>query len=197
MSPRPRTVADSEILEATGRALQHVSPAQLTLAAVAAEAGLAPATLLQRFGSKRGLLLAFARWAGSGVTQQFESARAAGKPPLETLLAVLVGMTRTVATPEALSNSLAFLQLDLSDAEFRRHALEHARATRTQIQSLLEAAVAAGELTLCDTAQLARAVQVTFNGALVTWAIEREGALADRLRDDLDVLLHLYRTVRA
>jgi AcrR family transcriptional regulator len=197
MSPRPRTIADTEILEATGRALQRVSPAQLTLATVAAEAGLAPATLLQRFGSKRGLLLAFAERAGSGVAREFEAARAAGGSPLESLLTVLVGMTGMVATPEALSNSLAFLQLDLSDSAFHRHALDHARAMRTQIRTVLDAAVAAGELTPCDTARLARAVQVTFNGALVTWAIEREETLAGWLRDELEWLLHPFRTARA
>src|SRR3712207_9546177 len=63
MSPRPRTVSDDDILAATGRALQRASPAQLTLADVAAEAGLPPATPLPRFGSKRGLLLALAAQA--------------------------------------------------------------------------------------------------------------------------------------
>jgi AcrR family transcriptional regulator len=197
MSPRSRTIADSEILEATGRALQQVSPAQLTLAAVAAEAGLAPATLLQRFGSKRGLLLAFAKHAGSSVTWEFETAREVSHSPLETLLTVLLGMTRTVATPEALSNSLAFLQLDLRDPEFHRHALDHTHAMRMQIQSLLDAAVEAGELTVSDTARLARAVQVTFNGALVMWAIEREETLAGRLQDELEWLLHPFRTAHA
>ncbi|MGH2614392.1 MAG: helix-turn-helix domain-containing protein, partial [Thermomicrobiales bacterium] len=60
MVGRPRTVTDAEILAAAERAIARHGPARLTLAHVAAEVGLTPPTLLQRFGSKRGLLLAVA-----------------------------------------------------------------------------------------------------------------------------------------
>ena len=36
--------------------MQRLGPTQLTLADVAKEAGVVPATLIQRFGTKRGLL---------------------------------------------------------------------------------------------------------------------------------------------
>jgi len=36
-------------------------------------------------------------------------------------------------------------------------------------------------------------VQVVYNGALITWAIDREGRLADRLAAELDLLLAPYR----
>jgi AcrR family transcriptional regulator len=58
MCARPRTVSDEELLEATARAVSRVGPARLTLADVAKEAGVVPATLVQRFGTKRGMLLA-------------------------------------------------------------------------------------------------------------------------------------------
>jgi AcrR family transcriptional regulator len=53
MSPRPRTASDEEILAATHRVISSVGP-RFTLADVAREIGLAPATLIQRFGSKKG-----------------------------------------------------------------------------------------------------------------------------------------------
>ena len=193
MAGRPRTSSNDAILAGAARALSRLGPARLTLADVAAEVGLAPATLVQRFGSKRGLLLAFAAQAAAAAGREFEAARAATTSPLDALLAALAGMTRHVATPEALANNLAFLQTDLSDPAFHRHALEHARAVRTEIQALLDAAVVAGELAPCDTARLARAVQATYNGALVTWAIERQGAVAGWLRDDLETLLQPLR----
>ena len=194
MAGRPRTTSNEQILAAAGRVVDRVGPARLTLAEVAVEAGLAPATLVQRFGSKRGLLLAFAEHAAAATGQAFAAARATGSPPLAALLTVLTDMTRGVASPEALSNNLAFLQVDLSDPEFHRHALAHARAMRAEIQALLDAAVMVGDLAPCDTARLARAVQATYNGALVTWAIYREGTIADWLRDELETLLRPYRS---
>lgn len=193
MSPRPRIQTDAEILAGTARVLARLGPAHFTLADVAAEVGLAPATLLQRFGSKRGLLLAFAERGVAALGEEFRSARAQNRSPLAALSAALAGLARGLDTPEALSNSLAVLQIDLRDPEFRRHALDHARAMRAEIQSLLAVAVAAGELVPCDRARLARAIQVTYNGSLLIWAIERDGPLADWLRDDLDQLLRPFR----
>ena len=58
---RHRTLPDEQVIAAAARVIGRLGPARLTLADVAREAGLAPATLLQRFGSKRGLLLEVAR----------------------------------------------------------------------------------------------------------------------------------------
>src|ERR1700747_596828 len=70
MSPRPRETSDEQILAATGRVMQRRSPAQLTLADIAREAGVAPATLIQRFGTKRGLLLTLCRTAPRAIPPQ-------------------------------------------------------------------------------------------------------------------------------
>ncbi len=72
---RPRLVSDDVILDATRQVLAELGPAKLTLAAVGARAGLAPPTLLQRFGSKRGLLLASAARSPSMVLRAAEEAR--------------------------------------------------------------------------------------------------------------------------
>ena len=193
MSPRPQTVSNADILRAAGRAISRVGPARLTLAEVAREAGLAPATLVQRFGSKRGLLVAFAEHAAANVGGEFRAARAAHETPLEALVAVHVARTRHVETPEALANNLALFQLDLTDPELYVSALEHARATEGEIRSLLDEAVAAGQLTPSDTSRLARSVQVAYNGALVTWAIYREGSISDWVHAELERLLRPHR----
>ena len=55
--------------------------------------------------------------------------------------------------------------------------------------SLLDAAVAADELQPCDTARLVRAVQMTYNGSVLTWAVHGRAGIEDWLRDDLGRLL--------
>ena len=47
MTPRPRTIPDEAILEATGRVIGQLGPARFTLADVATEVGLSPATLVE------------------------------------------------------------------------------------------------------------------------------------------------------
>jgi AcrR family transcriptional regulator len=194
MIGRPRTVSDDEILSATARAISRVGPHRLTLAAVAAEANLAPATLVQRFGSKRGLLLAFSGQASGDPAIQFASARARTASPLAALRAALLGMASGIDTPEQLANHLAFLQTELVDPDFLRHTVGHANATLEHIRVLLAAAVDTGELASGDITRLARAIYVTYNGALISWAILREGALTRWLGRELDFLLDPRRT---
>ena len=157
------------------------------------EAGVAPATLVQRFGSKRGLLLAVVQQRLATVGQEFAEIRAAHPSPLEALWAVGTCMARFVETPEAMSNHLAFFQMDLTDPDFYRLTLEHARIVRSEIRALLDAAIEAGELAPCDAARLARAIQVTLNGSLLTWAVFREGTVGDWIREDLETLLYPFR----
>jgi AcrR family transcriptional regulator len=193
MTPRSRTVPDEDILEATARVIGRVGPSRFTLADVAAEVGLAPATLVQRFGSKRRLLLALSESSAGAVEACFAGLRAAHTSPLDALLAAATDMTRYVESPEVLANHLAFLQLDLSDPEFHRLALESARRLRVGYQALLDEAVAAGELAACDTGRLARAVEAVAGGSLIAWAIHREGNAAAFVRADLATLLEPYR----
>jgi AcrR family transcriptional regulator len=193
MSPRPRETTDAALLEATSRAMSRYGPAKLTLARVAAEVGVAPATLIQRFGTKRGLLLALAREGAGATGEQYAAIRAAHPSPLAALFAVADCMAGMAPTPEVLANHLAFLHIDLTDPDFHQLALAQARASRAEVRAILDAAVKAGELAPCDTERLSRAVQVTLGGGLLAWAIEREGTAAEWLRADLETLLGPYR----
>lgn len=98
-------------------------------------------------------------------------------------------MAALATTPEVLANNLAFLQIDLVDPAFHKLALTQARSMRREIKRLLDDAIRAGELCRCDTAKLARAVAASINGSLLQWAIDREGAVRNRLRGDLETLL--------
>jgi len=190
--PRPRTTSNPEILDAVARVVSRVGPARLTLADVAAEAGLAAPTLLQRFGSKRGLLLEAARQGAELLPEQFDQARQAQGSPTEALLHALSASSVMPRTPEEVSNHLAFLQMDMSDPEFHALALEHATAMREEIAALLHEAISAGELAGCEADNLARTVQTAYNGALVTWAIFREGPLDVWIRGEVDEVLAPY-----
>jgi len=188
MSPRPRETSDAQILEATYKVVSRLGP-NLTLADVAKEAGVSPATLMQRFGSKRGLLLAFAASGPQLLGDEFARIRLKHRSPLASVYAVAQCMAAMADTPETLSNSLAFLQMDLVDPDFHKHAHAHSRGMIAGIKALLDEAVEAGELQRCDTTRLARAVQGLIGGSLLQWAIDRDGKATDRLREDLDSLL--------
>jgi AcrR family transcriptional regulator len=196
MSPRPRQASDDDILKAAFRAIARLGPARLTLADVAKEAGVSAAALVQRFGSKRALLLAATADTASGGDYIFSGLRARYRSPLAALVGMAECMTLMGRTPEAIANTLAFLQVDLTDPDFHRHALTASKGTHAGIRALVRDAIDAGELVRCDAGRLASALQATLNGSLLNWAIHREGPLVDWIRRDVRTVLAPYRTRR-
>jgi AcrR family transcriptional regulator len=196
MSPRPRETSDAEILAALARVMQRRSPVELTLADVAKEAGVVPATIIQRFGTKRELLLANCKAWTADVAGQFARARSKYGSQLKTLIALLVESSGFTATPESMANFLAYLQIDLSDPEFHKVLLMQFTTMRAETKKLLDDAVAARELKPCNTAELAGLVQQVNSGAMLDWAVYRKGALAAWIRRALENLLDPYRSAR-
>jgi AcrR family transcriptional regulator len=194
MSPRRRKAEDTDVFAAMVQVMLRVGPAELTLGAIAAEAGLTAGALVQRFGSKRELLHAHARYAAStGDIGPDEPRAARTSSPLSTLRAVTVVYARLAKSPRAALRSLAYLHNDLADPVLRRHLLRLNRATRVRYQQLLADAVAARELRAdTDVQALARMIEVTLGGSFLAWTIYREGPAARHLRRDLDAALRPY-----
>ncbi|MFI7042677.1 TetR/AcrR family transcriptional regulator [Microbispora rosea] len=193
MAGRPRGVDDSVILRAVAEVIGKVGPAGLTLAAVADEVGLVPGTLVQRFGSKRGLLVALARQSAHEAEAPHERLRRRRPSSLEALTALAEDSMALMDTPERFANHLAFLCMDLTDPELHEYALAVHEAQRRAILALLDEAVAEGELrTGTDTAALAESVQALIAGTGLTWALDRQGTLQERLRQAVTALLSPY-----
>jgi AcrR family transcriptional regulator len=190
MSPRPRKVSDEDVFAAVLRVMNRLSPAQVTLAEIAAEAGVTSSALVQRFGSKRELLLSVTGLAAEGTEEFFERLRAAHGTPLAALQAYAACFAEMAETPETLAHHLGYLQMDLSDPDFRRHARDQARVADREIRGLLSEAVAAGQLaTGTDVDALTRAVIAVLGGSLLAWAVRQKGTAANWMREDLDAVL--------
>lgn len=192
MTPRPRTATDEEILAGAVRAITRLGPARLTLAAIAREVGLSAAALVQRFGSKRQLLLAVAAQAPDGNAGLFQVLRDANPSYVAALLAMADCMAIMGSTPAEISNTLAFLQIDLTDPAFHRLALKSSGAVHAGIRALVKDAIAAGELSRCHADRLAHALQAAMNGSLLNWAIHRDGTLQAWIRRDIATVLAPY-----
>ncbi|MCU7820430.1 TetR/AcrR family transcriptional regulator [Kitasatospora sp. DSM 101779] len=193
MAGRPRGVDDVVILRAAAEVIGRLGPAGLTLAAVAREVGLVPGTLVQRFGSKRGLLVALAEQSVKDADAMAGRARERHGAALDALTALVTAWLAPMDAPERFANHLAFLCLDLTDPQLHEHALAAHLAQRRAVERLLADAAATGELRAgTDTAALAGSVQAVTAGAGLTWALERHGTLAQRVAHELRTLLAPY-----
>jgi AcrR family transcriptional regulator len=196
MSPRRRKVEDADVFAALVRVMQRRGPAELTLREIAGEAGVTAGALVQRFGSKRALLLANARHAAATGDTGVTVPRLPTLSPLGALRSVSAMYAQLADSPRAAVRNLAYLHNDLADPSLRRHLLRLSRAARGWYEERLTDAVAARELRAgTDVRALARLIEVTLRGSFLTWTLYREGSSADWLREDLDATLrpHLRR----
>ena len=174
-------------------AMSKVGPGELTLAHIASEAGVTAGLLVQRFGSKRDLLLKLSEQFSGGTSEMFDELRRSHRSPLATLRAYSDCMAQMAASPAAFARNFAYLQIDLTDPDFRRHLIKHARATRLELQKLVKEAIEAKELSPDTNArQLARTVETVVNGSMLSWGFYQEGAAAKWMRHDLDAVLKPY-----
>ena len=193
MCPRPRKVTDDDLFNAAYKVMQRVGPGELTLGQIAEEAGVTAGLLVQRFGSKRDLLLKLSEQFAGGTGEMFAQLRAAHRSPLAVIRAYAVCMAGMADTPAALIRNLSYLQIDLTDPEFRAHLARNARATRQELQHLIRDAVHAGELAASvNPRQLARTIEAIIAGSMLSWAYYQEGAASKWIRDDLAAILKPY-----
>lgn len=178
---------------AVQRVMSRVGPAELTLAEIAREAGVTAGLLVQRFGSKRALLLALSERFSGGTAEMFAEMRKGHRSPLAVLRAYCEGMAHLASSPAALARNFAYLQIDLTDPDFRTHLSTQARATREELQKLIKEAMQAGELSpMTNPRQLARTVEAVVAGSMMSWAYYQEGTAAKWMRTDLDAVLKPY-----
>jgi AcrR family transcriptional regulator len=193
MSPRPQKVTDDDIFMAAHRAMSRLGPGELTLADIAKEAGVTAGLLVQRFGSKRDLLLTLSQRFSGGTAEMFADLRRGHRSPLATLRGYSDCMAHMAASPAAVARNFAYLQIDLTDPDFRKHLVKHAAATRVELQKLIKEAIDARELSPdTNPKQLARTIEAVIGGSMMSWAFYQEGPAAKWMRHDLDAVLKPY-----
>jgi len=194
MSPRPKSAPDDVILDAAARVLARRGPTRMRLEDVAHEVGLAPATLLLRFRSKRNLLLAVAEHGIARMAEHFRDRRLRNRSALHAVTDVCESVRELAEAPQQLANLLAFVQLSLEDPEFGAVARRHDAALAREIFALLQEAQSRGELVAGSPEALSRAVMAVVRGSLLTWSAIGEGTPAEAwIKADLETLIGPYR----
>jgi AcrR family transcriptional regulator len=191
MNARPRKVTDDDVFAATYRAMQRVGPSELTLSEIAGEAGVTAAALSQRFGSKRQLLLALSEASAASAGALIEQLAESHASPLAAVRAYADCMAAMASTPEALARSLAYLQIDMMDPDFRQHLLAQGQASLQGMENLLAAAIDAGELdgARANPRLLARTLEAVISGSLMTWAMYQHGSASEWMRKNVEMVL--------
>ena len=176
MAPRARSTPNHTIARLASDALIAGGPEAVTFAEVAQRCGLAPPTLVQRFGTRAGLLEATAAILAERVTAVFAVAGA----PLGQLARLTWALQQLAPVQRGAARLGA--SADLSG---------YTRELQKQISYQLAIAVEAGELPRCDVAQLARTLQISFAGAIEIAGMERRD-VADEIAEAIAMQLSIF-----
>jgi AcrR family transcriptional regulator len=185
---RPRRISDEAVLGGALKVIFRQGPAEFTLAAVAAEVGIAPPTLVQRFGDKRGLLLR----ALSQDNAAFAAAVAAAPQARGrgAVIGLLMALTPDIHDPDVLATGLLWVREDFRDPELNALARERWSLLRQAIAERLPPLPISPELA-------ARLIEAQWQGAFNQWGFFREGRLSDFVAYSLKAWFDLAGADRA
>ncbi len=175
--PRHKSISDEEILDLALPLMASAGPGGFTLADLAKTVGVAPATLLQRFGSKQALIeRAFAR-----DNERFVGWVEAlpGGVGAEVVIGIYSDATLLFGENPSLSDHLLWLREDMRDPVLNRLSHERFDLFRAAIVKRLPPMRVPA-----DTA--ARLLDAQYHGAVVQWGLDPRGRLADFVRQALE-----------
>lgn len=165
---RPKKLSDGDVLEAALRIAQGRGPDHLTFAAVSEACGLSPATLVQRFGTRDGLLQAALLRAWDRLDDLTAQAAATAALTPEGAVALLVGLSADYGGIETYAEGLMVLREDFRDPTLRARGAAWKRALSGAIEACFAGTPSA-------PAGVGLLMISQWQGCLVWWAFEPDG----------------------
>jgi AcrR family transcriptional regulator len=187
--PRKKVLSDDEILERALPVMARTGPTDFTLAHVTEETGLSPATLLQRFGTKRAMIeRAFARDNERFVDwiANLPEGRGAEKRSMAATLAIYRAATTSFHNEphSQLADHLLWLREDIRDPVFNAMARARFALFRSAILKRLPP-------TRLPAGQVADLLDAQCHGAIMQWAIDPRGSLQAHVMKSLTAIMKL------
>jgi AcrR family transcriptional regulator len=183
--PRPRTIDDASLLDAALALMQEHGPASLTFASMGKVSGLAPATLVQRFGSKEGLLEAALLRAWDELDARTAAGDAEAPITPEGAISLLVGLS-SYGDHDRYADSLLILREDFRNPQLR----ERGGRWGNNLALIL------GRRLTTDLDRqhaLGRLMANQWQGALLWWGFSREGRVEDFVAAELEAFLRILQ----
>lgn len=162
----------------------------LTLQNIAKIGQLSPAALSKRFGSKKGMLLAYYEHLIEVTRHSFAELAKRPLPLLDALIEIFTQWHEYIKTPQQLANLMVlYLNFDI-DPELIAKSRERMKMVDAEVQRILADAVTRGELICEDIPKLSHALQAAATGAALLWCKEKPGTNPKkRIADSLSLIL--------
>lgn len=173
-----KSIDDQSVLEKALLVISERGPEAFTLADVGKAVGLAPATLMQRFGSKQQLLILAAKQANVKLRQDLAELKKKKLPWDQELTYLLSAMPEGFGSRHDIANSLGVLKLDMVDPELHPIARHLFESLRERIQELIQKGQAVGQLDASvDAKDITWELDALRHGLVIQWCLSGSDTL--------------------
>jgi AcrR family transcriptional regulator len=176
--PRKKTLSDADLLDRVLTLMRRSGPQGVTFAAAAVETGLSGPTLVQRFGSRDGLLHAALLRAWDLLDERTEAAIATQPATPAGAVAILVTLSGDFGSGENYAEGLLVLREDLRNPELRARGDKWGRRLAEALGRCF--ADSGG-----PRPDLGRLLAGQWQGALLWWGFSRNGTPSEAVKADL------------
>lgn len=149
-----------------------------TFALVGIETGLAPSTLVQRYGSKDNLILTAMLRAWDQLDNSTAAADELAPADADGAVALLVALSEDATDQEAFAGGLLLLHEDIRDPVLRARGASWGGALAKALGRRLSSQTS-------EQLRLGRLMASQWQGAILWWGFSREGSLANYVEKEL------------
>lgn len=172
---RPKIYSDDRIFQSMSAVLAKQGYEALTLQKIAEQARMSPAILSKRFGSKRGMLLAYYGHLVTVTRKSLDDLLRQDLPVIEALTEAFTQWHGSIKKPRELANfMMLYLDLDI-EPEFIELSKERFRVIDAGVQAILREGIRSGEIRCPDVAGMSQVLQAAATGASLIWIRDGEG----------------------
>jgi AcrR family transcriptional regulator len=180
--PRKRTIPDTDVLDGALDIVRSSGPDALTFAALAAQVGLASSTIVQRFGTRTGLLQAALLRAWDLLDEETEVAIRHAAPGPRGVIEMLVQLSGQYDARD-FADQLLVLREDVRDPVLRARGEAWIATLNSAVEDRLRAAPGGAD-------GLGRLIVAQWQGTLTVWSFQPEGPVTEAVRSALEQLLN-------
>lgn len=184
---RIKNIQDAEVLEKALIVISELGPDTFSLADVGEATGLAPSTLLQRFGSKRDLLVLAAKHANIKLQKDLEELSEKKISWRKELEALFCAVPEGFGSRKDIANSLGLLKLDIVDPELHPIAKKLFKTLRDRIYILLSEANSKKSV---DVEAMVWEIDALRHGLVIQWTLSGTGTIQNWLKKGLNNYLN-------
>lgn len=181
---RPRKASDTEILDHALALMEQLGSDALTFAALAERTGLSGSTLVQRFGTKQGLIEAAVAHGWDGLERQTHELIASEPHTPEGALNILTKLSEQYGDIDTYADKLRVLREDLRNPQFRARGHSWVNTLAPALERRVTGAPKGFGLQLI----------AQWQGALTLWAFSPTKPVDRYVRAHLSRFLDTYAT---